>query len=37
MRNVYKILIGRPERKRPFGMSRHRWKDNVRINIREVG
>jgi hypothetical protein len=37
MRNVYKILIGKPERKRPFGRSRHRWEDNARMNIREVG
>jgi hypothetical protein len=26
MRNVYKILVGKPERKRPFGRPGHRWK-----------
>jgi len=36
MRNVYNILIGKPEGKRPLGRPRHRWKDNMRIDLRET-
>jgi hypothetical protein len=31
LRHVYKILIGKPEEKRPLGRPRHRWKDNIKI------
>jgi hypothetical protein len=37
MRNAYKTLVGRPEGKRPFGRSRRRWEDNIRIVLREIG
>jgi hypothetical protein len=37
MRNVYKILIGKPEGKRPIGRSRRRREDNIRIGLRELG
>jgi hypothetical protein len=37
MRNVYKILVGEPEGKRPCRRTRHRWEDNVRVNFREIG
>jgi hypothetical protein len=37
MRIVYRILIGKPEGKRPFGRRRHRWKDNVKMDLREIG
>jgi hypothetical protein len=37
MRNVYKILVGKPEGKRPFGRTRHRWVYNIRIDLREIG
>jgi hypothetical protein len=37
MRNVYKILVGKPEWKRPLVRSRRRWEDNIRIDLREVG
>jgi len=30
MRNAYKILVGKPEWKRPLGRLRHRWEDNIR-------
>jgi hypothetical protein len=33
MRNVYKILVGKPERKR----SKRRWEDNISIYLREIG
>jgi len=37
IRNVYKILVGKLERKRPLGRPRRRWEDNVRMNLREIG
>jgi hypothetical protein len=37
MRNVHKILVGKPERKRPLGTPRHRWEDNVKIDSMEMG
>jgi hypothetical protein len=36
-RGVYKVLVGRPKGKRPLGRSRHRWEDNVRTDLREIG
>jgi hypothetical protein len=36
-RHVYRVLIGKPEGKRPLGRPRHRWKDGIRMNIREIG
>jgi hypothetical protein len=35
MRNLYKILVGKPERKRPPGRHWHRWDDNIRMYLRE--
>jgi hypothetical protein len=35
--NAYKILIGKPKGKRPFGRPRFRWEDNIKIYLREVG
>jgi hypothetical protein len=35
-RDVYRVLVGKPEGKRPFGRSRHRWEDNIKINLQEV-
>jgi hypothetical protein len=37
MRNAYRILVGKHEGKRPFGRSRHRWEDNIRVDIKETG
>jgi hypothetical protein len=37
MRNAYKILVGKLERKRPFGRHRRKWEDNIRIDLRETG
>jgi hypothetical protein len=37
MRNSYRILVGKPEGKRPLGRLRHRWEDDIKIDIREVG
>jgi hypothetical protein len=36
-RNVYKILMGKPEGKRPLGRPRCRWEDGIRMNLREIG
>jgi hypothetical protein len=36
-RNAYKILVGKPEGKRPFGRPRRRWEDNIRLDLREIG
>jgi hypothetical protein len=36
MRNAYKILVGKPERKRPLGRLRCRLKDNIKMNLREI-
>jgi hypothetical protein len=37
MRNSYKILVGKPEGKRPFGRPRRRWENNMRLVLREIG
>jgi hypothetical protein len=37
MRNAYKIVVGKPERKRPIGRPSHRWEDNIRIDRTEIG
>jgi len=36
-RGVYKVLVGKPEGKRPLGRPRHRWVDNIRMDLQEVG
>jgi hypothetical protein len=36
-RNVYRILVGNPEGKRPLGRPRRRWVDNIKIDLRERG
>ena len=36
-RNAYRVLVGKPEGKRPLGRLRRRWEDNIRIDLREVG
>jgi hypothetical protein len=35
-RNVYKILIGKPERKIPVGKHRLRWENNIELNFKET-
>jgi acyl-coenzyme A synthetase/AMP-(fatty) acid ligase len=35
-RIAYRILVGKPEEKRPLGRSRHRWADNIKMNLRDV-
>jgi hypothetical protein len=35
--NVYRILAGKPEVKRPLARPRLKWEDNIKINLREIG
>jgi hypothetical protein len=36
-RNAYRILVGKPERKRSIGRSSRNFVDNIKINLREIG
>jgi hypothetical protein len=36
-RGVYRVLVGRPKGKRPLRRLRHRWKDNIKMDLREIG
>jgi hypothetical protein len=36
-RGVLRVLVGRPEGKRPLGGPRHRWEDNIKMDVQEVG
>jgi len=36
-RDVYRVLVGRLEGKRPVGRPRRRWKDNIKLDLREIG
>jgi hypothetical protein len=36
-RNAYRLLVRKPERKRPLGRPRRRWVDNIRMDLGEVG
>jgi hypothetical protein len=35
-RGVYRVLVGRPEGKRPLGRPRRRWEDNIKLDLREI-
>jgi hypothetical protein len=35
--DVYRVLVGRPERKRPLGRPRRRWEDNIKVDLMETG
>jgi hypothetical protein len=37
MWNVYRLLIGKPEGKRPLGRLKHRWIDNIKMGLLEIG
>jgi hypothetical protein len=37
MRNARDTSVGKPEGKRAFGRSWHRWKDNIRMDLKEIG
>jgi hypothetical protein len=36
-RGAYRVLVGRPEGRRPLGRPRRRWDDNIKIDLQEVG
>jgi hypothetical protein len=36
-KGVYRVLFGKPEGKRPVGRRRRRWKDNIKMDLQEVG
>jgi len=35
-RGVYRVLVGKPEGKRPLGRPRHRWEDSIKMDLQEV-
>jgi hypothetical protein len=35
-RGVYRVLVGKPEGKRPVGRPRRRWEDNIKMDLREI-
>jgi hypothetical protein len=37
MRNAYSILVGKPERKKPLGRTCRRWKNYIRVDLRDIG
>jgi len=36
-RGVYRILVGKPEEKRPLGRPRHKWEDNIKMDLQKLG
>ena len=36
-RGVYRVLVGKPEGKRPLGRPRRKWQDNIKVGLQEVG
>jgi hypothetical protein len=36
-RGMYRVLVGKPEGKRPLGRPRRRWEDNIKMDLKEVG
>jgi len=36
-RVVYRVLVGKPEGKIPLGRPRHRWEDNIKMDLQEMG
>jgi len=36
-RHIYRVLVRKPEGKRPLGSPRHRWKDNIKMDLQGVG
>jgi len=36
-RGAYRVLVGKPEGKKPLGRPRRRWEDNIKIHLLEVG
>ena len=36
-RGIYRVLVGRPEGRRPLGRPRHGWEDNIKLDLQKVG
>jgi hypothetical protein len=36
-RNLYRVLVGKPEGRRPLGRPRRRWEDGIRMDLEEIG
>ena len=36
-RGLYRVLVGKPEGKKPLGRPRHSWEDNIKMDLQEVG
>jgi hypothetical protein len=36
-KGIYRVLVGKPEGKRPLGRQRCRWEDNIKMDLQEVG
>ena len=36
-RGIYRILVGKPDEKRPLGRPKHRWEDNIKMDLQQVG
>jgi hypothetical protein len=36
-RGIHRVLVGKPESKRPLGRPKRRWKDNIKMDLREIG
>jgi hypothetical protein len=36
VRGVHRVLVGKPEGKRPLGIPRHRWEENIKMDLQEV-
>jgi hypothetical protein len=36
-RNAYRFLVGKPEGRRPLGRPKHRWVDDIRMDLKEIG
>jgi hypothetical protein len=36
-KGAYRVLVGKRERKKPIGRPRHRWEDNIKVDLQKVG
>jgi hypothetical protein len=36
-KGAYRVLVGKPEERRPFGKPRRKWEDNIKMDLKEVG
>ena len=36
-RGIYRVLVGKPEGNRPLGIPGHKWEDNIKMDLQEVG